>query len=60
LNGSDLYDIRFIKPSRKQIQAYKEVGMVKFETLYEVQEEAKDIYVEDLMPTLAMKVEGRL
>jgi hypothetical protein len=59
LNGMDLYDIKLIKPTRRQNQNCKDVGIKKFDTTYSVQEEVNDVYVEDLMPTLAMKVEGR-
>jgi hypothetical protein len=59
LNGGDLYDVKFIKPTRVQNQVAKQLGVKKFDIINEVVEEVNDVFVEDLMPLLEDRVENR-
>jgi hypothetical protein len=57
LNGGDLYDIKFIKPVRKQNEIAKSVGVKKFDITNVVQSEVNDVFFEDMMNILGAKVE---
>ena len=59
LNGADLYDIKLVKPVRKQNQKAKELGVKMFDTTFEVKEEINDVYFDMLMPILEDRVENR-
>ena len=61
LNGSDLYDIKFFKPVRKQNQVMKDLGIKRFDTTLEEQKHLGflDVFVEDLMHNLEIIVENK-
>lgn len=59
LNGADLYDVYFIKSTRKQDPIAKQLGVKRFETSYSLIKELNDVYVGDLMYSLEMFVENR-
>ena len=59
LNGKDLYDIKLVKAKRQQNQELKALGINKYTTELVVQEEINDVFVEDMMGVLEMKVENR-
>lgn len=59
LNGSDLYDVKLVKPVRKQNMVAKELGIKTFDTVLETKAEYNDIFVDDLMGLLEDTVENR-
>lgn len=59
LNGADLYDVKFVKSTRKQNPIAKELGVRFFDTTTEVYKEFNNVFVEDLMPLLEEIVEKR-
>jgi hypothetical protein len=59
LNGKDLYDISFIKVSRKVNKEMKDLGVKIFNTTETLLETINDVYAEDMMQVLELKVEKR-
>lgn len=59
VNGADLYDVRFIKPVRRQNNVAKELGVKLFDTTYETKFEINDVFVDELMEILEQKIENR-
>jgi len=61
LNGSDLYDIKFLKPKRKLNKEMTEAIGRKFfhPTVNEQVKEINDVYFDYMMPTLETEVERR-
>lgn len=59
VNGSDLYDIKFIKSVRRQNEIAKELGVKIFDTTHEVKFEMHNVFVDELMQALEQKVENR-
>lgn len=59
LNGKDLYDVKLVKPTRKQNQTLKEAGIKSFDIVNKPVAEFNDVFVEDLMPLLEDQVENR-
>jgi len=59
LNGKDLYDVKFLKMKRHYYVNDLDAGIKRYVNLPEVASSQNDLYVEDLMPYLESKVEGR-
>lgn len=59
LNGKDLYDVKFLKASKKQNAYAKDLGVKKFDTSMTVDSMVSDVFCDELMVVLENKVENR-
>lgn len=59
LNGADLYDVHFVKLTRKQNKQALQYGVKAFDTEPEVVEKFLNIFVDELMDVLEVTVESR-
>ena len=59
LNGYDLYNIKFIKKTRKQNPIAKNLGVKILDTFHEIHKEFNDVYFDQMMPIMEQIVENK-